>query len=151
MIVNSAPTKARTPAIQFSCVVMSGCESKKTSTADKGDGLRRQVLAEMIVRVVRRRHRRGSLEQGGLLLVHLAAEEPVEALEAIAGRPAIEWTRGAGFPYRRLMHLAECRRVVAVQLQDLSDRGRAVRPHGRVAWKSCGESLREPRELILPS
>jgi hypothetical protein len=48
-------------------------------------------------------------------LVRLAAEETIEALEAVAGRPTVERTGGACFPHGRLVHLAESCRVVAVQ------------------------------------
>ena len=65
-----------------------------------------------------------------VVLVVLAADEPVERLEATpARRPRIERPDGRRLPRRHLVTLAELRRRVAVQLQRRRQRSLRVRTH----------------------
>src|SRR5262249_20485036 len=75
-------------------------------------------------------------------LVRLAAEEPVEVLEAVAGRgPAVERPGRAQLSDRHFVALAEVRRRVAVQPEGLGKRRDVVRPDARPAGQS---ETREP-------
>ena len=76
---------------------------------------------------------RRALIQRRVVLVCLAADEPVEVLEATAGRPVLERPHRARLPHRHLVALAELRRGVPVELEDLGQRRARVRSHRVVA------------------
>ena len=85
-----------------------------------GHGLVGHVLHEVIALFGRLLgfDRRGAFVQRRVPLVRLAADEPVEILEAAAARrPCVERPDRAGFPHRHFVTLAELRRGVAVELQ----------------------------------
>src|ERR1700722_15872657 len=78
-----------------------------------------------------------SVEDHRRPLVSLSAEKAVKIFETVAYRPTCEGSGYAGLPNRRLMHLAEGCGAVAIQLEDLGDRGYLVRPHTGVS-RSAG-------------
>ena len=89
---------------------------------DPGARLLGHVGHEVVVRVVRQFDHGGAVVQVGRPLVGLAAEEAVELVEALPGRPAVEGPGHAGFPGRGLVPLAERGGGVAVQAQHLGQR-----------------------------
>ena len=99
-----------------------------------------QVLREVIVVAPDvRLDRRGLVVERRLPLRCLAAQEPVEALETQPGGPAVERACGARLPHGRDVRLAEHRRAVAVEAQDLGDGGRAARDDPVVAREAVGD------------
>src|SRR6201999_3886555 len=76
---------------------------------------------------------RGAFEQAGVVLIGFPADEPVEVLEARAGRPLAEWPDRGHLPHRDLMALAELRRRITVEPQRLRDRCFVLRPHAGIA------------------
>ena len=105
------------------------------------DRVRRQVVVE-VVALLRRLvglDRRRALVERGIPLVGLAAEEAVEVLEAHPGRPLAVRAHRARLPDRDLVALAELRRAVAVELEDLGQRRGRVRPDRVVARRGGGE------------
>jgi hypothetical protein len=104
--------------------------------AHPGDRLVGHVPGE-VVAVLGRPPRFGpgrALLQRRVPLVALAAQEPVEVLEAVAGRgPPVVGAGRARFPHRYLVALAELGRGVTVEPQDLGQRRTGVGPHGRIA------------------
>src|SRR4029079_16659195 len=85
--------------------------------------------------VVRRFDRRGVLEKRRVPLARLAALESVPVVEALARRPAIEWTRGAQFVVRRVVPLSKGRRAVVIASEGFGDAGGLPRPGTVVAGK----------------
>ena len=84
--------------------------------------------------------RRGAVVDRRIPLVGLAADEPVEVLEAAATcRPRVERSDRARLVHRHLVALAELRRRVAVQLERLGQRRRRVGPHPGVAGSRRGD------------
>ncbi len=84
--------------------------------------------------------RRGPFIKRRIPLVRLAADEPVEILEAAASRgPCIERPDRARLPDRDLVALAELRRAIAVQLERAGDRRGGVGKHGAVAGRAAGD------------
>src|SRR5262249_57287752 len=73
----------------------------------------------------------GALEEGGVPLVGVAADEAVEVLEAQPGRPEVERPVLAGVPVGDVVVLSIPRRVVAVAPQHLGHRAAAF-GHERV-------------------
>src|SRR5690606_8097397 len=99
-----------------------------------------EILGEVIALLGRalRPHRPRALDEGGIELARLAADEAIEVLEAAAGRPAVERTGRAPFPRRCLVALAELRSRVAVEAQYLRDRRRSVgTPRGVARRRRC--------------
>ena len=68
-----------------------------------------------------------------VVLVRLAADEPVEVLEPAAASATVERPHRAGLPDRHLVALAELGGAVAVEQQGLGQRRRSVRAHRAVA------------------
>ena len=97
---------------------------------------------------------RRAVIQRGRVLVRLAADEPVEVLEAAAdARPCGERTHRAGLPDGDLVALAELRRGVTIELQRLGQRGARVRADRAIAWRRCGD-LRDaahPHGVVIPT
>ena len=94
-------------------------------------------------------HRAGVLEQHRVVLVRLARDEAVEVVEPEPGRPAIERADHARLPVRRVVILAEPRRVVAVVLQDPTDRRGRLRNHRGVAREPRRPFRHEPRPAVV--
>ena len=107
--------------------------------ANPVDRVVRHVGHEVIVRIVRRLDRRHVLVERGIPLVGLAAHEPVELVEAGAGRPAVGRARHAGLPGRRLVALAEGGGRIAVEAQHFCERRDRVRPLSSIAGKGGGD------------
>ncbi len=106
------------------------------------DGPIGHVLGEVVavVRGAVRLDRGRAVVQRRRVLVRLAAEEPVEVLEAAAARrPRIERPGRARLPHGHLMALAELRRGEAVEAQHLRERRRRLRTHGGVAGRGRGD------------
>ena len=102
------------------------------------------VLGQVILLVVRRLDRVGVLDEPRFPLRGLAGEEAVEVVEAVAGRPAVERTHRGRLVGRRVVPLAERRRLVAVVVQHLgawwpksSGSRRCSRPSPPRARRSC--------------
>ena len=97
--------------------------------------------------------RRRVLEQGRVPLVHVAADEPVEIIEAEPGRPEIERPDGAALPGRHVVVLAEPGGAVAVAAQNFGDRAAALR-HQRIVARIAEAALHDDagmrRVLIAP-
>ncbi len=93
-----------------------------------------QVLGQVVALGGRGRRvdERGAVDEGGLELAGLAAQEAVEPVKALVGRPPVERTRGGLFPRRGLVPFAERGGRVAVALQDLRERSGGARPHAVV-------------------
>ena len=91
--------------------------------AQPGDGLVRQVFAQVIALAVGRLHRVGIFIQPGLVLGGLPGNEAVKIVEAVAGGPAVEGPHGGGLVRGGVMPLAEGGGLVAVIVQDLGDGG----------------------------
>src|SRR5215510_3548607 len=83
---------------------------------DPCDRLVGQVVTQVITFFccLRRINATRTVKQDGRKLVHLAAQEPVEFLEATSGGPTIERTRNTLLPTGRLVTLAEIPGVVTV-------------------------------------
>src|SRR5215471_11128820 len=90
---------------------------------DEADGLVHQVFGQVVTLfgALLRFHRMIVRNQFGIILVRLAAEKTVEALEASTERPAIIWTCSRELISRREVPLADGIRVVAVLQQDLRE------------------------------
>ena len=121
---------------------------------DPVDRLVGHVLGEVVPLLGRpgRFHGRRSLVDSRVVLVGLAADEPVEVVEAAPARgPGIERPDGAGLPRRYLVALAELRSRVAVQTQRLGHRRTRVRSH-RVVTGRRGRQLRDdahPHRVVV--
>ncbi len=87
----------------------------------------------------------GVAEQVRLPLARVAADEPVEVLEAQADRPAIEWTGLAGLEGRRVVVLAEPGSGVAVVPEDAAD-GRRIPLDDAVVAGVAGRQLGDDAE-----
>ena len=98
-----------------------------------GERLVGEVGTQVIGLVVRRLDRNGVLEQARLILRGLAGEKAVEIVEAVAGRPTVERPHRRRFGRRRVVPLAEGRGLVAVVVQHLGDRRRALRDDAGIA------------------
>ncbi len=103
--------------------------------ANPGNRLVRHVGHEVVVGVGRLLDAREAIVERRRPLVGLAADEPVELVEARPRRPAIGRPRGADLPRRRFVVLPEGAGTVAVQPEDLGERGDAVRPVAGVPGK----------------
>ena len=91
-----------------------------------------QILGQVIalLRRLLRLDRVSTVVERRVVLVVLAADEPVERLEATAARrPRIERSHGRRLPRRHLVTLAELSRRIAVQLQRCCERSLRVRTH----------------------
>ena len=107
-----------------------------------GDRLVRHVVHEVVAVLGRapRLERRRVLVDRRVPLVRLPAEEAVEVLEPAAGvRPVVERPDRARLPRRDLVALAELRRAVPVELEDLRQRGAGVRAQRVVAGCRRGD------------
>ena len=82
----------------------------------------------MVVRLLRRLDLVHPVVDRGRPLIGLAADEPVELVEAGAGRPAIGRARSADLPGRGLVRLAEGGGGEAVEAKHLGQRCHAVGP-----------------------
>ena len=101
-----------------------------------------QILGEVValLRGLVGLNRRGSLIQRRRVLVGLAADEPIEVLEAAATRwPGVKRPERAGLPHGHLVALAELRGRVPVELQRLGQRRARVRAHRVVAGRRRGD------------
>ena len=94
---------------------------------DPGHRLVGHVGHEVVVRVVGQFDHGRAVVQERRPLVRLAADEAVELVEALVGRPAVEGTGDAGFPCGRLVPLAERRRGIAIEPQGFGQRRSGVR------------------------
>ena len=120
------------------------------------DGLVGHVLGEVVpvLRRLGRLDRRRALVDRRVVLVRLTADEAVEVLEAAAARrPRVERAHRARLVHRHLVALAELRRRVPVQLQDLRKRRRGVRTDPVVARRrrrELGDATHPDRMVIAP-
>ena len=105
--------------------------------AHPGDGAIGQVLGQRIALLGRfgRLHGGRAFIEAGKVLVRLAADEAVKMFEARAGRPLVERSHGRDLPERHLVALAELRRRIAVELQDLRQRRLLLGPDAVVAGR----------------
>src|SRR5262249_17400328 len=71
----------------------------------------------------------GAVEQGGMPLIGVSADEAVEVLEPQPGRPEIERSSLAGLPIGYIVILAVPGRVPAVLFESLSHRAATLRHH----------------------
>ena len=101
--------------------------------AQPSDAAIRHVLAQVVRLVVRRLHHVGVLDEPRFPLGCLAGEEAVEVVETVSGRPAVERAHRGRLVGRRVVPLAERRRLVAVMPQHFGHRGRGLRDHAGVA------------------
>ena len=105
------------------------------------DRVRRQIVIE-VVALLRRPpwlHRRRALIERRIPLIGLATEEAVEVVEPHPGRPLPIRAHRARLPHRHLVALAELRRAVAIEVEDLRQRRGRVRPHRVVAGRGRRE------------
>jgi hypothetical protein len=100
-----------------------------------GYGLVGHVGHEVIVGILRQLDHMGAVVDEGRPLVGLAAEEAIELVEALVGRPAVEGTRDARLPGRQLMPFTEGTGAVAVEAQHLGQRRDLIRDLAGVAGK----------------
>ena len=110
--------------------------------ADPVDRAVGHVLREVValLRGPVRLDRRRAVVERRRVLVRLAADEPVEVLEAAAATgPGVERPQWARLPHRDLVALAELRGRVAVQLERLRQRRRGVRANRVVARRGRGD------------
>ena len=108
--------------------------------ADPLDGLVGDVVVEVVVRVAQvRLDGLGPVEDGGPPLAGLAADEPVEVLEAQAGRPEVERPGLAVLPVGHVVVLAEPGGVPALLLEDLGDRRGVLAHQAVVAGEARGQ------------
>ncbi len=110
--------------------------------ADPLDRVVGHVLGEVValLRGPVRFDRNGVVVDRRVVLVGLAADESVEVFEPAPGRPLPERPHRAGLPDRHLVALAELGGRVAVELEHLGERRRAVRSH-RVVARRGGRHL----------
>ena len=102
---------------------------------DPCDCLVRHVRQEVVARILRQLDRVDAIIDEGCPLVGLAAQKPIELVEALADRPTVEWPRDTRFPSGELVPFAEGPSAVAVEPQHLCERCNVVRDLARVAWK----------------
>ena len=107
--------------------------------ADPLDGLRRHVVHEVVVGIVRGLDQVLVVVDGRRPLVGLAAHEAVELVEPLPVGPAGHRTGGRDLPHRCLVPLAVGRRAVAVQAQHRGDARDVVREHARGAGERRGD------------
>ena len=94
---------------------------------DPVDGLVGHVDGEVVVLHLRGIDLDHAVVDKRIPLVGLSADEPVELVEALVGRPAVERARHAGLPGGSRMPLAEGPGAVAVQPEHLGQGRHAVR------------------------
>ncbi len=106
--------------------------------ADRAIG---QILGEVVAFLGRtgRRHLMVVVDQIRVVLVRLAGEEAVEALEALAEGPAMPRPAERHLSRRRQMPLAECEGGVAVAHQGLGEEAVLGRDGGVVSREARGE------------
>src|SRR3954447_10753574 len=92
--------------------------------------------------VVRRLDRRGVLEKGRVPLARLSSLESIPVVEALAGRPAVEWAGRAQFMVGRVVPFPEGGRAVVIAPEDFRDAGGFPRPGAVIAGKA-GRHLRD--------
>ena len=83
--------------------------------------------------------RGGVAGQGRLVLRRLAGQEPVEVLEAVAGRPVLERPLGRDLLFGRVVPLAPGAGVVAVVLEHFRDGRRRLRDDPAEAVEVVGD------------
>ena len=120
---------------------------------DEADGLVHQVLGQVIAlfRRLLRLDRVVVVHQLRVVLVRVAAEEAVVALEAAAQRPAVVGARRRDLLGRRQVPLAERVGVVAVLQQDLGEEPvleRDVAVAARVAGRAFGDARHRVRVVV---
>src|SRR5579871_4066393 len=98
------------------------------------DAVLREILAQMILLVVRRLDLVGILDQPRLPLRRLAGEKTIEIVETVPGRPAIEWPHRSSLIGGSIVPLADGCRFVTVVAQDLCHRRRAF-------WNDSGIAI----------
>ena len=99
---------------------------------DPPDRLVSQILGQVValLRRLLRLHRRRAVIERRVVLVVLAADEPVELLEPTsARRPGVKRPYRGGLPRRHLVTLAELGRRISVQLQRRRQRSLRVGTH----------------------
>src|SRR5262245_1019990 len=107
------------------------------------DGAISHVVDKNVVRVAERRQNRLCvLEQGGMPVVRIAAQEAVEVFKAETACPLVEWSGCALLPVRNQMVFAEPRRVVAVARENVADGARAL-GNDRIVAGIAGCKLRD--------
>ncbi len=98
-----------------------------------GNRVVNQIRGQDVLGIGRTRNQLMVLVQRGLPLIHVAAHETVEIVEAQSARPTIERTYLAGFPVGRVMVLTEPGRRVAVLPQHFRDRAEILADDARVS------------------
>ena len=110
--------------------------------ADPGHGAIGHVLAEVIALLGRLRRLDGgrAVVDRRVVLVGLAADEPVEVLEAAAcAGPGVERAQRAGLPDRDLVALAELGGRIAVEAERQRQRRAVVGAQGVIAGRGRGQ------------
>ena len=98
-------------------------------------------------------HRDGVVVDRRVVLVGLTPDEAVKVLEPAAGRPLPERPHRAGLPHRHLVALTELGGRIAVEFEDLRQRGRGIRPDRVVAGcrrRELGDGAHPHRVVIAP-
>ena len=91
------------------------------------DGVRRDVIGQVIALGEMLGDRRGVAGQRRFILRGFAGEEAVEILEAVAGRPVVEGPFGCDLLFGRVVPFAPGTGVVAVVLEHFGDGRRGLR------------------------
>ena len=121
--------------------------------AHPGDGAIGEVLGERIalLRSLGRLHSGRAFVKPGKVLVRFAADEAIKMLKSGAGRPLVERPYGRDLPVRHLVALAELRRRIPVELQDLRQRRLFLGPDAVVAWsrrRHLGDRAHADRMMV---
>ncbi len=117
-----------------------GCRVLHPDPVDRAVG--HVLVEEIVLRVVRRLDRLGSFDDRRVPLAGVAADEAVEVLKAQPGGPQVERSGLTRLPVGNVVVLAVPGGVVAVLLQDLGERPRALR-HERVVAGETGARLHD--------
>src|SRR4051812_9255548 len=115
--------------------------SGATALASRTNSIARSARSAEVIAVLGARRRLdegGVVDEGGIPLVRLAAEEAVEALEAPTEGPAPLPRRQVDLVARRQVPLADRIRVPSLLVQDLGDRPVLERDAGGEAGEACG-------------
>src|SRR5205807_527922 len=99
----------------------------------------RHIDSEVVIRIVRRLHSDGSIENSGRPLIGLATDETVELIEAGMRRPPVHWSGDRDLPWRRFVILAKRSGAISIQSQNLCHWCYALRAYAGISRKRSGE------------
>src|SRR5262249_13093446 len=127
---------------------------KRLLLTNPRDGMVGQIGVEVIVRVIWRLNRFGTVEQGWMPLVGVTSNEAIKILETESGRPELERSCLARLPIRNVVVLAIPRRVPTILFEHFRHGPATLRHHSIVAGVTrakLGDDAGGTSMVIAPS